>query len=242
MTATALRTIIVLVVSALALGACGGDDDDATTTTTDTTPSTEVDGSGSGSDDADSAGSSSLAEQATAELKIVMKNMGGKGSMLPIPNGMACTRSIPATCRAEMSCPAAEEESDLVDVCSWLTTDGEQILRTPTADDQACTMQYGGRELLQISGTINGTPLSHEDSSRGAGSPKRPGAVVISRTNGCEIARFDSLSPLFEGMLPTPVDEQTNDDPGDVTLDQDRSVSNAPKPDVIDDPPEAFGH
>ena len=51
----------------------------------------------------------------------------------------------------------------------------------PVRADMACTMQYGGPERARVKGIIDGTDVSAE----------------LTRVNGCEIARWDSLAPLL---------------------------------------------
>jgi len=51
----------------------------------------------------------------------------------------------------------------------------------PVRADLACTQQYGGPERARVQGTVDGTPVSAE----------------LTRANGCEIARWDSLAPLL---------------------------------------------
>jgi subtilisin inhibitor-like len=51
----------------------------------------------------------------------------------------------------------------------------------PVRADMACTQQYGGPERARVRGIVDGTDISAE----------------LSRANGCEIARWDSLAPLL---------------------------------------------
>ena len=51
----------------------------------------------------------------------------------------------------------------------------------PVRADMACTQQYGGPERARVRGIVDGTDVSAE----------------LSRANGCEIARWDSLAPLL---------------------------------------------
>ena len=52
----------------------------------------------------------------------------------------------------------------------------------PTADDVACTQQFGGPETATIKGTIRGEAID----------------ASFSRTDGCEIARWDKVKPLLD--------------------------------------------
>jgi hypothetical protein len=51
----------------------------------------------------------------------------------------------------------------------------------PVRADRSCTQEYGGPERARVVGTVDGTPVSAE----------------LSRANGCEIARWESLGPLL---------------------------------------------
>jgi hypothetical protein len=51
----------------------------------------------------------------------------------------------------------------------------------PTPADAVCTEQYGGPQLARVDGTLRGTAVSG----------------TFTRTNGCEIARWDALAFLF---------------------------------------------
>jgi subtilisin inhibitor-like len=52
----------------------------------------------------------------------------------------------------------------------------------PVAGDVACTEIYGGPQLATISGTSTVTPLH----------------ALLSRENGCQIARWDALAAVLE--------------------------------------------
>lgn len=51
----------------------------------------------------------------------------------------------------------------------------------PVPPDVACTEQWGGPQRAIVEGVVDGTPVSG----------------TFSRTNGCEIARWDALAPLL---------------------------------------------
>jgi Subtilisin inhibitor-like len=51
----------------------------------------------------------------------------------------------------------------------------------PVRADMVCTQQYGGPERARLRGILDGTKVSAD----------------LSRANGCEIARWDSLAPLL---------------------------------------------
>ena len=48
---------------------------------------------------------------------------------------------------------------------------------------EACTQIYGGPERIAVRGTVNGTPVQ----------------VEVTRTNGCEIARYELLDTALKG-------------------------------------------
>ena len=52
----------------------------------------------------------------------------------------------------------------------------------PTPADTACTQIYGGPETASIKGTLNGEPVD----------------ATFKRTDGCEIKRWDTASPLLD--------------------------------------------
>jgi hypothetical protein len=52
----------------------------------------------------------------------------------------------------------------------------------PTPADTACTQIYGGPETATIKGTLNGEPVD----------------ATLNRTNGCEIKRWETASPLLD--------------------------------------------
>jgi hypothetical protein len=52
----------------------------------------------------------------------------------------------------------------------------------PTPADTACTQIYGGPETASIKGTLNGEPVD----------------ATFKRTDGCEIKRWDTVSPLLD--------------------------------------------
>lgn len=56
----------------------------------------------------------------------------------------------------------------------------------PTKDPMACTQIYGGPATVNIVGKINRKPI----------------ALAYSRTNGCDIARWESMDKLIERYHP----------------------------------------
>ncbi|TDQ52313.1 SSI family serine proteinase inhibitor [Actinorugispora endophytica] len=64
--------------------------------------------------------------------------------------------------------------------CAALEEAGDEPF-APVPDDQACTMVYGGPEVVTITGHIDQTEVNAE----------------FNRSNGCEINRWESLSPVL---------------------------------------------
>ena len=65
--------------------------------------------------------------------------------------------------------------------CRALAEHGRTAL-APVPDNQPCTMIYGGPQTARITGTWKGEPVD----------------AMLSRTDGCEIARWKAL----RGLLP----------------------------------------
>ena len=51
------------------------------------------------------------------------------------------------------------------------------------APDEICTQVYGGPERIEVRGTVEGVPVR----------------VEVTRTNGCEIDRYDKLEAALRG-------------------------------------------
>jgi hypothetical protein len=56
----------------------------------------------------------------------------------------------------------------------------------PTPGNVACTQQYGGPEIVTVTGTFRGEEVN----------------ATFSRQNGCEIARFRDAAPILEAGKP----------------------------------------
>lgn len=91
-------------------------------------------------------------------------------------DGAGKTEDWTLTCK-----PAGGSHPDPEAACQALEKNGSTAL-PPVPKDKACTMIYGGPETAKITGTWNGEKV---DSS-------------LSRTNGCEVARWKALV----GLLP----------------------------------------
>ena len=75
--------------------------------------------------------------------------------------------------------PAGGTHPDPEAACAALAEQKEALAPTPT--DVACTEIYGGPQVAEVSGRIDG------EAYRG----------VFRRTNGCEIDRWERLQPLL---------------------------------------------
>jgi hypothetical protein len=124
---------------------------------------------GCGGDDATTAGTTDGDPGATASTDLTITVDPGAG-------GEAVTYSL--TCG-----PAGGDHPDPEAACTGLdaATADETKPLNPTPANQICTEIYGGDQTAVIEGTLNGEPLRTE----------------LSRTNGCEIARWDALQPVL---------------------------------------------
>ncbi len=94
----------------------------------------------------------------------------------------------PGEFRATLRCGLGEEATGyLVDLsqqaCDHLSTsdDARRLLQEGPAADRACTEIYGGGEIAQINGTLDGVAID----------------VAIDRTNGCGISDWALLQPIL---------------------------------------------
>jgi hypothetical protein len=78
---------------------------------------------------------------------------------------------------AEVNCSATDSSPACTAAANLKATDFE-----PTPGDVACTQLYGGPETAQVTGTLRGEPID----------------ASFSRTDGCEITRWDQVSGLLE--------------------------------------------
>lgn len=64
---------------------------------------------------------------------------------------------------------------------------GEQIFFPKPGPPRLCTQQYGGPQVAVVSGTFHGRQVES----------------VFSRTDGCEISRWNTMAPLLGGGTAT---------------------------------------
>jgi Subtilisin inhibitor-like len=67
--------------------------------------------------------------------------------------------------------------------CRQLAANPESL--DPVPEDAACTQEYGGPDEAHLYGTVQGEPVD----------------AWFSKANGCEIARWSSLEPMFKVVV-----------------------------------------
>ena len=83
--------------------------------------------------------------------------------------------------RFDLSCdPAGGTHPNAEAACAALEAHPEAL--EPVPKDVACTQEFGGPERAEVHGTVNGDEV----------------VASFNRRNGCEIARWESLAPLFQ--------------------------------------------
>jgi hypothetical protein len=94
-------------------------------------------------------------------------------------------RSAGSGQRAILTCePVGGSHPHAQDACAALESEPDAL--EPVAGDVACTQIYGGPEEARIAGVVAGNAVDS----------------MFSRTNGCEIDRWDRLAPVLD-VLPT---------------------------------------
>jgi hypothetical protein len=203
--------VLLVLVVGLVVAGCGAEDEPASAPSTPASDAAEV-GDGDG-------------EPVTAALEVTMEGIGDKdGIGPPVPAGMRCTKSIPASCSATVACPAGEGEelADARDVCAWLATTGLDLLTEEVPEAQACTMIYGGPATATVTGSVGDTKVDAD----------------FSRQDGCAIARWDAAAPLWDGKVAPPAEPDATPP---APADPDTPVSSDDDvPREVEDPPEAF--
>jgi hypothetical protein len=82
---------------------------------------------------------------------------------------------------ATLTCePAGGTHPSPDKACLLLASDPEAL--EPVPADMACTMIYGGPEEASVVGVVNGEEVD----------------AAFSRTNGCELDRWDRMAPLLQ--------------------------------------------
>jgi hypothetical protein len=75
--------------------------------------------------------------------------------------------------------PAGGTHPDPAAACAALAAADDPF--APVPDDVACTQQYGGPQTATVVGTHRGEPVD----------------AAFSRTDGCQISRWDAVAPLL---------------------------------------------
>jgi hypothetical protein len=104
---------------------------------------------------------------------------GAEGTSLEIRldvRGDGTVRTTTSTCD-----PAGGDHPDPDAACAALDAAGGARAFAPPPSDEVCTEQYGGPQVAEVEGTVDGQQVS----------------ARFSRVNGCEISRWDALAPLL---------------------------------------------
>jgi hypothetical protein len=104
---------------------------------------------------------------------------GAPGTALTIElneSGAGAARAWNLTCE-----PAGGDHPDPAGACTALRDAGGVDAFAPLPKDAVCTEIYGGPQTATVRGTVDGKQVTAQ----------------FSRTNGCEIARWDALAPLL---------------------------------------------
>jgi Subtilisin inhibitor-like len=87
--------------------------------------------------------------------------------------------------RVVLTCgPAGGTHPHSEEACAVLASEEDAL--EPVPADVACTQIYGGPQEARVAGVVGGREID----------------ASLSRTNGCEIDRWDRLAPLLD-VLPT---------------------------------------
>jgi len=90
--------------------------------------------------------------------------------------GKGATSTFTLTCE-----PAGGDHPDVEAACTAIASAGGAAAFDPTPQDVACTELWGGPQTATVTGTVDGATIDAQ----------------FSRTNGCEISRWDHLEALF---------------------------------------------
>jgi len=77
----------------------------------------------------------------------------------------------------QVRCETADESALCERIAALTPADFE-----PAPDNVACTQQFGGPEVAEVTGTVDGEPVT----------------ATFSRQDGCQIARWETATPVIE--------------------------------------------
>lgn len=158
----------VAVVLVAALGGCQtGQDDDADAGAPDDAATVSPDDPVSDDDPGTSPEPSEPTEPATP--------VAADLTVVVDATGEGATTTYTLTCE-----PVGGDHPDAEAACAAIAAGGPAAFE-PTPMDVACTEQWGGPQTATVTGTLAGEPVNAE----------------FSRTNGCEISRWDALESVF---------------------------------------------
>lgn len=241
-----LPLVLLLVVFVASLGGCGSDD--ATSSSGDDAPKAKA------------VTTEGLVATVDAKLEIAIKNVGNRdGAGIPLPD-LKCTRSVPATCSGTVVCPAATDDANGIELCGWLARSGEAILLAEEEPGQMCTQQYGGPEVATVTGTLgdeqvdatfsrqDGCAIGAFDAASPLWSREALTALASASAAGGDAASGSCPALPAPGGPDAPVSNDAGDDAGgaaDAVCAAPTTTAPAtavpPEPEIISDPPEAFG-
>ncbi len=103
---------------------------------------------------------------------------GSDSAAATVPTALTVTRSDDSgpTSTTELDCAGADAA-----VCERVVA---LLPDLAPAEGEVCTQIYGGPERIEVRGTVNGAPVR----------------VEVTRTNGCEIARYDELEAALRRL------------------------------------------
>ncbi len=167
--------LAVALAALLALTACQtGQDDDADAGASDDAATVSPDDPVSDDDP----GTSPEPSDEPTEPAAPAAPVGADLTVVVDATGEGATTTYTLTCE-----PAGGDHPDAEAACAAIAAAGGAAAFAPTPMGVACTEQWGGPQTATVTGTVAGEAV----------------AADFSRTNGCEISRWDALEALFAG-------------------------------------------